>query len=190
MLFPTGCLCRVLYQLVGKFNCFKGERYAKNLRKDLVKKIILFNVVSNFILHFCTRIFHKKQVSQEIYENLERLMSFNSADDITRGFSRADKESGMLGEVKCLTDLHLASRSFRHLSTSIYRKLSDLSITFFLSFVSNDNYRPSTKLKEGNVFTGVCNSVGGGEILHAPLHFLGYHPPWDIHLWDTHPLHC
>ena len=147
-------------------------------------------MVSNFILHFCTRIFHTKQVSQEIYENLERLMSFNSADDITRGFSRADKESGMLGEVKCSTDLHLASRSFRHLSTSIYRKLSDLSITFFLSFVSNDNYRPSTKLKEGNVFTGVCNSVGGGEILHAPLHFLGYHPPWDIHLWDTHLLDC
>ena len=28
--FPTGCLCRVLYQLVGKFNCLKGERYAKN----------------------------------------------------------------------------------------------------------------------------------------------------------------
>ena len=133
-------------------------------------------MVSNFILHFCTRIFHKKQVSQEIYENLERLMSFNSADDITRGFSRADEESGMLGEVKCLTDLHLASRSFCHLSTSIYRKLSDLSITFFLSFVSNDNYRPSTKLKEGNVFTGVCNSVGVGR-------YYMHHSTF----WDTTP---
>ena len=54
---------------------------------------------------------------------------------------------------------------------------------------SNDYYRPQTKLREGNVFTGVCLLRGDGYPWVLTLGVGTHAPGVDIYLrGGTHPL--
>ena len=49
-----------------------------------------------------------------------------------------------------------------------------LNWVFFVKIMQNKaNYRPQTKLWEGNVFTPVCDSVHGG--VYPSMHWTGVH---------------
>ena len=51
---------------------------------------------------------------------------------------------------------------------------------------NSNNYRPQVKLWEGNVFTGICLSTGGWEVL-TPQGGYSPHPQVGIH---PHPKIC
>ena len=64
-----------------------------------------------------------------------------------------------------------------------YKDLKKLIIDLKWCTMKQDYYRPSTKLREGNVFTGVCHSVHKAGSASSPT---GTLPLWD-HTSQDHP---
>ena len=66
------------------------------------------------------------------------------------------------------------------ISVNLYRALLGVTLLSTAKQESNINYRPQTKLREGYVFTRVCDSVHRGGVYHTPpgqTPSLGRHPP-------------
>ena len=63
------------------------------------------------------------------------------------------------------------------ISVNLYRALLGVTLLSTAKQESNINYRPQTKLREGYVFTRVCDSVHRGV---STTHLLGSYPLWAV----------